>query len=471
VTLRARLAITLFVVLVGPALVGAALLAGALPARGGPDLARSAEAIRMAVEARCRGLTATAQALAVSAAARGEPIAVSPTAATGPWVLCDAQPGPPLLPAGNRYAGLAAWAEIHDRSGALSGYAYAVQPLDAEFVRQLSAAAGTQVALLAVGETPDSRYLAIPVPPGSVGPVPMAVAKPSAMPRPQISALLAVTATGALIAGVLSWWLAGIATRPLETLLAAVERVAAGDLTVRSRVDGRDETGRLGRGLDRLISGMQETQRLSVTDPLTGLGNVRHLGDSLRLEAERATRFGRTLGVLVLDLDHFKAVNDGFGHRAGDAVLAEFAVRIRRVIREVDLAFRQGGEEFVILLPETDVTGSLTAARRIGEAVREHPFRVRRRRGVMDAGSVDLLIPVTVSIGVAVMPRHAVTASEVLDAADEALYTAKKAGRNTYVLASACLPEQRLPVDGSLPRADAGGASGGTTSPRTPVGG
>ena len=283
--------------------------------------------------------------------------------------------------------------------------------------------------------------------------------------------LLAVAATAALIASLLSWWLAGIATRPLVILLRAVERVVAGDLTVRSQMEGRDETGRLGRGLDRLISGMQETQRLSVTDPLTGLGNVRHLGDSLRLEAERASRFGRTLGVLVLDLDFFKTVNDEFGHRAGDAVLVEFAVRIRSVIREVDLAFRQGGEEFVILLPETDVPGSLTAARRVGEAVRDQPFRVRKRRTVMEPGPTDLLIPVTVSIGVAVFPRHAVTGPEVLDAADEALYAAKKAGRDTYVLANTVVPEQRLPIDAALARAEAGGASGGTTSPRTSVGG
>ena len=136
------------------------------------------------------------------------------------------------------------------------------------------------------------------------------------------------------------------------------------------------------RRLNELITAMQETQRLSVTDALTGLGNVRHLAESLRLEIERASRFGRALGVLVLDLDHFKNVNDQYGHRAGDAVLVEFAGRLRRVVREVDLSFRQGGEEFVILLPETDVAGSLTAARRIGEAVRGRPFpwSGRRRR-------------------------------------------------------------------------------------------
>jgi diguanylate cyclase (GGDEF)-like protein len=470
VTLRARLATALFVVLLGPALVGAAVLAGAFPAHGSPeeDVARSASALRMAIDVRCRSLSATARALAIPAGVRGDPIAVDPPGVAGPWLLCDAKPGPVLLPPGTRYAGLAARVEIRDARGTLTGYAYAVQPLDADFLRQLSAVAGAQVTPLAVGEATDGVSLAARM---GQPPLPLALAEPPQPARPQVPVMLAVTATAALVAGLLSWWLAGIATRPLLILLGAVERVVAGDLTVRSRIQGRDETGRLGRGLDRLISGMQETQRLSVTDPLTGLGNVRHLGDSLRLEAERASRFGRALGVLVLDLDFFKAVNDEFGHRAGDAVLVEFAVRIRSVIREVDLAFRQGGEEFVILLPETDVTGSLTAARRVGEAVRDHPFRVRKRRSVMEPGPAELLVPVTVSIGVAVFPRHAVTGAEVLDAADEALYAAKRAGRDTYVLANTVLPEQRSPIVTPLARSEAGGASGGTTSPRTSVGG
>jgi diguanylate cyclase (GGDEF)-like protein len=470
VTLRARLATALFVVLLGPALVGATVLAGVFPRRSSPeaDLAQSAAALRMAVDVRCRGLDAGARALALPAGLRGDPIAVSAHAAPGPWVLCDAKPGPILLPDGTRYGGLAARAEIRDGGGRLTGYAYAVQALDVEFLRQLSVVAGTRVTLLAVGEpTADFSFASQP---GKAA-LPFALATPPPAPGPQVLVVLAVAMTAVLIAGLLSWWLAGIATRPLALLLGAVERVVAGDLTVRSRLEGRDETGRLGRGLDRLISGMQETQRLSVTDPLTGLGNVRHLGDSLRLEVERAGRFGRALGILVLDLDHFKTVNDDFGHRAGDAVLVEFAVRIRSVIREVDAAFRQGGEEFVILLPETDVPGSLTAARRIGEAVRDQPFRVRKRRTMVEGGPADLLIPVTVSIGVAVFPRHAVTGPEVLDAADEALYGAKKAGRDTYMLANTLLPEQRPPSDAPLSRSEAGGASGGTTSPRTSVGG
>jgi diguanylate cyclase (GGDEF)-like protein len=180
---------------------------------------------------------------------------------------------------------------------------------------------------------------------------------------------------------------------------------------------------------------MQETQLLSITDALTGLGNVRHLNEELRLEIERASRFRRALGVLVLDLDHFKLINDRYGHRAGDAVLIEFSRRLRRAVREVDLAFRPGGEEFVILLPETDIAGSLTAARRIGDAVRDAPFP-------LDGQSGTNAVSITVSVGVAVYPRHAHTGVDILEAADQALYAAKAAGRDTFVLAQTPFPAQ-----------------------------
>ena len=126
----------------------------------------------------------------------------------------------------------------------------------------------------------------------------------------------------------------------------------------------------------------EEAQRLSLTDPLTGLCNYRYLRESLRREVERASRFGRMLGVLALDLDRFKEVNDTYGHAAGDAVLAEFARRIRGEIREVDLAFRQGGEEFVVLLPETDAPAARDrgrAARRGGPATRRSLVDAPRR--------------------------------------------------------------------------------------------
>jgi diguanylate cyclase (GGDEF)-like protein len=169
----------------------------------------------------------------------------------------------------------------------------------------------------------------------------------------------------------------------------------------------------------------EEAQRLSLTDPLTGLWNYRYLRESLRREVERASRFGRTLAVLVLDLDHFKEVNDTYGHAAGDAVLGEFARRIRIGLREVDVAFRQGGEEFVVLLPETDAYGGAIVAERLGAVVRDRPVPIDGR------GTV----PVTVSIGVAVFPEHGSDAQRVLQAADDALYAAKSAGRDTYRLA------------------------------------
>ncbi len=174
----------------------------------------------------------------------------------------------------------------------------------------------------------------------------------------------------------------------------------------------------------------EEAQRLSLTDPLTGLWNYRYLRESLRREVERASRFGRMLAVLVLDLDHFKDVNDTYGHAAGDAVLGEFARRIRVGLREVDVAFRQGGEEFVVLLPETDAYGGAIVAERLGAAVRDRPVPIDGRRPELGDQ-----IPITVSIGIAVYPEHGATAQQVLAAADDALYLAKNAGRDTYRLA------------------------------------
>ncbi|MER7007418.1 sensor domain-containing diguanylate cyclase, partial [Dactylosporangium sp. NPDC000555] len=176
----------------------------------------------------------------------------------------------------------------------------------------------------------------------------------------------------------------------------------------------------------------EEAQRLSLTDPLTGLSNYRYLRESLRREVERASRFGRALAVLVLDLDHFKDVNDTHGHAAGDAVLAEFARRLRAEIREVDFAFRQGGEEFVVLLPETDAGGAAVLAERLGAAVRRTPVLAVSST----AGQPPRRIPVTVSIGIAVFPHHGTTGPAVLEAADDALYAAKAGGRDTYRLAA-----------------------------------
>jgi two-component system, cell cycle response regulator len=186
-----------------------------------------------------------------------------------------------------------------------------------------------------------------------------------------------------------------------------------------------------------------EAKRLSHTDPLTGLYNYRHLKDLLRREVNRAYRFRRKLAVLVMDLDRFKEVNDTYGHAAGDAILVEFARRVGAEIRGVDLAFRYGGEEFVLLLPDTDGLGGMTVAQRLGAAVRDTPVIAPAGHGGAGEGTVE--VSVRVSIGVAVYPDHGRTGVKVLEAADDALYAAKAAGRDTHRLADSPREEPSPP--------------------------
>jgi diguanylate cyclase (GGDEF)-like protein len=168
----------------------------------------------------------------------------------------------------------------------------------------------------------------------------------------------------------------------------------------------------------------EEVRRLSVTDPLTGAGNVRQLSTTLSREVERAHRFGRPLSVLMLDLDHFKAVNDTHGHDYGDVVLREFARRLSGCLREVDTVARYGGEEFAVVLPETDSEGATRVAERILEAIRTEPF-----------GPPEQPWPLTTSIGIASYPIHGRVAAEILRSADTALYTAKRDGRDRWAKA------------------------------------
>ena len=170
----------------------------------------------------------------------------------------------------------------------------------------------------------------------------------------------------------------------------------------------------------------EEARRLSVTDGLTGLWNFRYFQLTLAKEIERGSRFDRPLALLMLDLDHFKRVNDQYGHQRGDAVLIELAERLRGLVRDVDTLARYGGEELVVVLPETDEPGAVRAAERICEAVRATTFGLPG----------ELPVPVTVSIGVAVFPGHGATPSALLRAADDALYAAKREGRDAWRLAS-----------------------------------
>ncbi|MDO8962865.1 MAG: GGDEF domain-containing protein [Coriobacteriia bacterium] len=163
------------------------------------------------------------------------------------------------------------------------------------------------------------------------------------------------------------------------------------------------------------------TKRLSITDELTGLYNYRYLQQRLDDEFERSHRYGRSLSLLMLDADDFKRFNDTYGHIAGDVALAEIGEVMCRVVREIDVVCRYGGEEFAVLLPETDAEGAFVAAEKIREAVAMHEF-------ADETG--DRGIRLTVSVGLATYPSTATDREELLRQADDALYTAKSTGRD-----------------------------------------
>jgi diguanylate cyclase (GGDEF)-like protein len=166
-------------------------------------------------------------------------------------------------------------------------------------------------------------------------------------------------------------------------------------------------------------------QRAS-TDALTGLPNRRHLLDTSRRMAAQASRTKSPLSVLMLDLDHFKFINDRYGHGRGDEVLSAVGQVLRQTVRESDFAGRYGGEEFLVLLPATDERGARTMAERIRLAVR-----------TITTPGLDR--QVTVSIGIGALPEHAVDADGLERAADRALYLAKNNGRDRVEVATACL--------------------------------
>ena len=175
---------------------------------------------------------------------------------------------------------------------------------------------------------------------------------------------------------------------------------------------------------DRLRANYETSLAMAVTDSLTGLHNRRYMVSHLDTLMERGRDSGRPVALLIMDIDHFKDVNDTYGHAVGDEVLKEFAERIKRNVRGIDLAVRYGGEEFVVVLPETDLEVTKMVAERLRQNVAEEPFEVSA-----DDGSIT----VTVSIGGTVYHGSKVTADSLLKRADEALYAAKNQGRNQVV--------------------------------------
>ena len=242
-----------------------------------------------------------------------------------------------------------------------------------------------------------------------------------------------------VIVGSIAYALGVLIVRPLDRLSTGAAKVASGDLSVGLPVTGGGEVGYVTQVFNDMVNKLRsgrealdeaseelrtqnlELERLSVTDGLTDLTNRRRAMEIFTEEIERAERQDHTLGVLMMDVDHFKNYNDTYGHVEGDAVLRGVAKSVKQATRGIDTPARYGGEEFMVLLPECDVQGALEAAERIRHRLSEEEFH---------GGNV------TMSIGVAAYPEHGGTPDALIRAADAALYHAKEKGRDRVALAT-----------------------------------
>jgi diguanylate cyclase (GGDEF)-like protein len=214
-------------------------------------------------------------------------------------------------------------------------------------------------------------------------------------------------------------------TSPLRQLRLGFMAVAGGNLDYRVPVESKDEVGQVVRmfnaTIDRLSRAFHEIEMLARRDPLTGLPNRRAFDERLGAEAARSRRYGHPFGLIILDLDHFKSVNDHYGHPAGDEVLKFVAKLIEANVRETDLAARIGGEEFAVILPESGIGEVKAVADKLRESVGDTPFQVQG----LPAG-----MRITLSAGGTCSAGHLVTPESIVAAADAALFRSKNEGRN-----------------------------------------
>lgn len=239
--------------------------------------------------------------------------------------------------------------------------------------------------------------------------------------------VLAIATAGALLLAGLGYALVVRLIRPIEALIEGASAVSRGDYAHEVKVSSHDELGYLVAVFNDMTRALRAThgelEQKTRTDELTGLFNRRHLDAALEGELERARRENAPLGVLMLDLDHFKAFNDRFGHPQGDALLRAVADLLREQLRPTDTVARYGGEEFTVLLPRSPRTEAI----RIAE-------RLRRRLSELRAGPAQATT--TGSFGLATWPEDGDKAAELIAAADAALYEAKRLGRDQIALAS-----------------------------------
>lgn len=272
-----------------------------------------------------------------------------------------------------------------------------------------------------------------------------------ALRRQQRDALLwslAVTVLALMLAAIVATFLAASVTGPLRHISTVVDRISSGDLLARVDVEEVGVMAPLAHGVNAMAGHValnQEALREQVQratqelrrqkeaaemaariDPLTGVYSRRAFTESAELEMQRALRYGTPLALIMIDLDHFKSINDTHGHATGDAVLASFSHSIALEVREVDVIGRYGGEEFLVLLPNTDVTEALRVAERMRLSIASTELQVH-------GGSLRY----SASFGVAGFDARELSLNPFIDRADAALYQAKRTGRNRVELAPA----------------------------------
>lgn len=217
---------------------------------------------------------------------------------------------------------------------------------------------------------------------------------------------------------------------PLGVWALAALALAAG-LLVQLLLNGRESVFRE-RRLVQTSAALREAtaqlEHLATTDPLTGILNRRAFFDRFAAELRRSQRYGRSLAVVMFDLDGFKGMNDRWGHPFGDFVLEETARIVTENLRDSDVVARYGGEEIVLLLPETTSEQAQAVAEKLREAIEQHPFRLAE-------GGPQEAVQITVSAGVASVPlSEALAVGELIGRADRALYVAKRSGKNRVVV-------------------------------------
>lgn len=258
--------------------------------------------------------------------------------------------------------------------------------------------------------------------------------------------VLGTTLVGLLLATWLSLRLIGAVLRPLQNLTKVVERIGNDDLSARVEPDSEGMLRSLEQGVNdmaariefayvdltrRVEEATEEIRRekdalgyMARTDPLTGLKNRRAFDDEVQLEIRRALRHGSPLTLVMIDIDNFKMINDHYGHQFGDLVLIHFSRLLSELIRDIDVPGRWGGEEFVVLMPDT----ALEAARQVAE-------RIRQSFEAAPLQSAGQLCVATASFGVAQLDHQQPSLDALLAKADAALYRAKGGGRNQVVVA------------------------------------